>query len=112
MIKDKFEIELLDEARDFLWSIDEKARIKLLFIIDKSKKYNDPKVFKKLDNEIWEFRTKYKNLQHRLLAFWDKRSKINTLVICTHGFIKKTDKVPKQEIEKARNLMKQYFETY
>jgi len=36
MIKDKFEIELLDEARDFLWSIDEKARIKLFFIIDKS----------------------------------------------------------------------------
>jgi phage-related protein len=33
-------------------------------------------------------------------------------VICTHGFIKKTDKVPKQEIEKARQLMRQYFETY
>jgi phage-related protein len=67
---------------------------------------------KKLDSDIWEFRTKYKNLHHRLLAFWDKRNKIKTLVICTHGFIKKTDKVPKHEIEKARKLMKQYFETY
>ena len=112
MIKDKFEIELLDEARDFLWSIDEKARIKLFFIIDKSKKYNDSATFKKLDNDIWEFRTKYKNLHHRLLAFWDKRNNRNTLVVCTHGFIKKTDKVPKQEIEKARNLMRQYFETF
>ena len=72
MIKDKFEIELLDEAREFLLTIDEKARIKLIFKIDKAKKYNDPETFKKLDNDIWEFKTKYKNLLHRLLAFWDK----------------------------------------
>jgi phage-related protein len=112
MISDRFEIELLEDAREFLFSIDEKARQKILFNIDKSKKFNDPKVFKKLDNDIWEFRTEYRKLQHRLLAFWDKRNNKNTLVICTHGFIKKTDKVPKGEIEKARQLMKLYFETY
>ncbi len=112
MIKDRFEIELLDDAREFIKSIDDKAKHKLFFNIDKSKKINDPKIFKKLDNEIWEFRVKYNNLQHRLLAFWDKRNNKNTIVICTHGFIKKTDKVPKSEIEKARQLMKLYFETY
>jgi len=112
MIKDRFEIEFLDEAREFLREIDEKARYKLLFNIDKAKKFNDPKVFKKLDNDIWEFRTEFKKLQHRLLAFWDKRNNRNTLVICTHGFIKKTGKVPKNEIERARELMKIYFETY
>jgi phage-related protein len=112
MISDRFEIELLEDAREFLFRIDEKARLKILFNIDKSKKFNDPKVFKKLDNDIWEFRTEYKKLQHRLLAFWDKRNYKNTLVICTHGFIKKTDKVPKDEIEKAKKLMKLYFETY
>ena len=112
MIKDRFDIEFLDEAREFLKSIDEKARYKFLFNIDKSKTFNDPKIFKKLDSDIWEFRTEYKKLQHRLLAFWDKRNNRNTLVICTHGFIKKTDKVPKGEIEKARQLMRMYFETY
>lgn len=112
MIKDRFEIEFLDEAREFLKEIDEKARYKLLFNIDKAKKFNDPKVFKKLDNDIWEFRTEYKNLQYRLLAFWDKRNNRNILVICTYGFIKKTDKIPKNKIEKARELMKMYFETY
>ena len=112
VISDRFEIELLEDAREFLFNIDEKARLKILFNIDKSKKFNDPKVFKKLDNDIWEFRTEYRKLQHRLLAFWDKRNNKNTLVICTHGFIKKTDKVPKGEIEKARQLMKLYFETY
>jgi phage-related protein len=34
----------------------------------------------------------------------------DTLVIATHGIIKKTDKVPKKEIEKARAIMKLYFE--
>ena len=112
MVKDKFEIELLEDAREYLKSIDRKAHNKIIFNIDKSKQVNDPELFKKLDNEIWEFRTKYQNLQHRLLAFWDKRNPKSILVICTHGFIKKTQKVPKQEIEKARRLMKQYFETF
>jgi phage-related protein len=112
MIKDRFEVELLEEAREFLKTIDEKAKYKLFFNIDKSKKYNDPRIFKKLDKDIWEFRAEYKKLQHRLLAFWDKRNNRNILVICTHGIIKKTDKVPKSEIEKARRLMKLYFETY
>jgi phage-related protein len=112
MISDRFEIELLEEAKEFLYSIEPKARYKLLFNIDKSKKLNDPKVFKKLEGEIWEFRLEHKKLQHRLLAFWDKRNNKNTLVVCTHGFIKKTDKVPKSEIDKAKNIMRLYFETY
>jgi phage-related protein len=33
-----------------------------------------------------------------------------TLVVATHGIIKKTDKIPKAEIEKAKAIMKQYFE--
>ncbi|HPW67780.1 MAG TPA: type II toxin-antitoxin system RelE/ParE family toxin [Salinivirgaceae bacterium] len=112
MIVDKFEIELLEDAREFLRTLDKKARYKIIFNIDKSKKVNDPELFKKLDNEIWEFRIKYQKQQLRLLGFWDKRNSENILVICTHGFIKKTQKVTKQEIEKAKRLMKLYFETY
>jgi hypothetical protein len=57
-----------------------------------------------------EFRTKYSNLHYRIFAFWDKEESIETLVIATHGIIKKTDKVPKKEIEKARAIMQVYFE--
>jgi len=32
------------------------------------------------------------------------------LVVATHGIIKKTDKVPKAEIGRAKSIMKQYFE--
>jgi len=35
MISDRFELEFLEEAREFLLSIDTKARYKLLFNIDK-----------------------------------------------------------------------------
>lgn len=48
--------------------------------------------------------------QIRLLAFWDKTANKETLVVATHGFIKKVDKVPAKEIERAVNLRKKYFE--
>jgi len=46
---------------------------------------------------------------YRLFAFWDKTNKIDTVVISTHGLIKKTDKVPKSEIDRAEKLRKKYF---
>jgi len=48
--------------------------------------------------------------QYRLFAFWDKTDKKVTIVIATHGIIKKTQKTPKKEIDKATELMKKYFE--
>ena len=69
----------------------------------------DPELFKKLSDQIWEFRTKYQKKEFRLLAFWDKRDNKNTLVICTHGFIKKTQKVPRKEIEKATRIMNEFL---
>ncbi|MFW5831330.1 MAG: hypothetical protein ACOCVA_03710 [Prolixibacteraceae bacterium] len=47
---------------------------------------------------------------YRLLSFWDKTDNQDTLVIATHGIIKKTDKISKAEIEKAKSIMKRYFE--
>ena len=77
--------------------------------IDKTKLINNPKLFKKLEGEIWEFRTKYNGIQYRLFAFWDKTEKTDTLVISTHGIIKKVSKVPKSEIEKANKIRLEYF---
>ncbi len=49
-------------------------------------------------------------MYYRLFAFWDKTEKNNTVVIATHGLIKKTDKTPKGDLEKAERLRKKYFE--
>ena len=106
----KFDVILLGEVWDLLDTIDEKSKDKILYNIDKAKYVNDPELFLKLDDLIWEFRTKYNKTYYRLLSFWDKTDKSETLVIATHGIIKKTDKIPKSEIEKARAIMEQYFE--
>jgi phage-related protein len=96
-----FEIVFLEEAYEFLKGLDRKHYEKILYNIRKSQVENDPELFKKLNEDIWEFRTLYQGLQYRLLAFWDKRDKTNTLVVSTHGFIKKRNKVPDNEIQKA-----------
>jgi hypothetical protein len=44
------------------------------------------------------------------MSFWDKTDNQDTLVVATHGIIKKSDKVPKAEIEKAKLIMIRYFE--
>jgi phage-related protein len=105
-----FDIIFLEEAFAFLTELDSKHYEKILYNIRKTQTEHDPELFKKLRDEIWEFRTFYQGLQYRLLAFWDKTSTENTLVISTHGFIKKRSKVPDNEILKAKQLRKKYFE--
>ena len=106
----KFDVILLEEVWSFLDELDEKVKEKILYNIKKSGYLNDPKLLKKLDGEIWEFRTKFRKLHYRLLSFWDKTDKTETLIISTHGIVKKTDKVPKKDIEKVKQIMKNYFE--
>lgn len=105
-----FEVIFLEQALEFLDSLDLKTRRKIYYNIDKAKLGLDPKLLKKLTDEIWEFRTKYSGLQYRLFAFWERTDNTETLVISTHGKVKKADKVLKSEIEKAERIRKTYFE--
>jgi len=106
----RFEIVFLEEVMAFLRSLDSKHYEKILYNIGKVQMENDPELFKKLTDDIWEFRTVYQGLQYRLFAFWDKTSVAETLVISTHGFIKKRSKIPEQEIKKAIQSKIKYFE--
>ena len=65
-------------------------------------------IFKKLENtDIWEFRTLYNGICYRLFSFWDTDT--GTMVIATHGIVKKTMKTPMKEIAKAEEIRKEYF---
>lgn len=108
---EKFKVEFLKEVFEFLDGIDKKARNKILFNIDRAKIKTDNTLFKKLTTDIWEFRTLYNKKQYRLFAFWDKSDNKVTIVIATHGIVKKTQKTPKKEIDKATELMNKYFES-
>jgi len=98
----------MEEADEFIAGIDPKAAKKVFYNIDLAEQTDDKRLFKKLRNDIWEFRTKYAGLQIRLLAFWDKSDNLINLVIATHGFIKKVDKVPVNEIYRAMRLREKY----
>lgn len=105
----KFRVEFLEEAKEFLDGLDEKTRNKVVYNVWKARSISDKELFKKLQDEIWEFRTKYNKAYYRLFAFWGKTDKNDTVVISTHGLIKKTDKIPKSEIERAEKLREKYF---
>lgn len=106
-MKQNFDVLISDEAKEFIKSLDFKIQKKIAYNIQKSREINDSRILKKLNDEIWEFRTKYEKTHIRLLAFWDPNR--NSLIICTHGFIKKTQKTPKAEIERAETFRKNYL---
>lgn len=105
-----FETLFLEEAEKFIASLDTKTVKKILYRIDLAEQSNDPKVFKKLNDNIWEFRLLFHGQQIRLLAFWDNRQGRQHLVIATNGFIKKTSKLPAKELKRAESLRKKYLE--
>ncbi len=106
----KISFEFLDEAIEFVESLDEKTRTKIYYNLKLSQFKNDNELFKKLTDTIWEFRTLYNKTYYRLFAFWDKSNNENTLVIATHGIEKKSGKTPKNELQKAEALRIIYFE--
>jgi hypothetical protein len=42
----------------------------------------------------------------RLICFWDAGS----LIVCTHGYVKGSQKAPKSEINRAERIKKEYFD--
>jgi phage-related protein len=104
-----FDVIFLEEAFDFLRRLDKKHSEKILYNIRKAQNENDPELFKKINNEIWEFRTTFQTMHYRFLAFWDKTEDRTTLVIITHGFVKKRRKIPMKEIQKAIRRRNTYF---
>jgi len=63
--------------------------------------------FKKLvsTDELWECRIQFASNAYRIFCFFEK----NSVVILTHGFVKKTQKTPQQEIEKAEAYRRDYL---
>ena len=84
-----FNTLFLPDAIKFIDGLDSSVIRKIFYVIDQAEHSRDPKIFKKIDDDIWEFRIRYLGLQI--------------------GFIKKVDKVPIEEIKRAIYLRKKYF---
>jgi len=90
---------------DFINELEDADQKKIIALLQRAADSGPPRneeKFKKLKDEmLWEF----KSYQVRILCFFDKEK----LIILTHGFKKKRDKTPKNEIERANKLRKEYF---
>lgn len=110
MSRYKIQVVLLDEALTFVRSLPLKVQQKITYNYKKIEHgIVDKELFKKLENsEIWEFRTLFNGNCYRLFSFWDTET--GTLIVATHGIVKKTQKTPQREIAKAEEIRQQYFE--
>jgi len=63
--------------------------------------------FKKLigTEEVWECRIQFGSNAYRIFCFFVD----NSVVVLTHAFIKKSQKIPKSEIEKAEAYRKDFL---
>ena len=101
MIEHEIKVVMMDEAVAFVRSLPQKVQEKITYNFLKIQQgLISKELFKKLEGtEIWEFRTLFNGNCYRLFSFWDTDTE--TLIIATHGIIKKTQKTPKKEISKA-----------
>jgi phage-related protein len=58
---------------------------------------------------IYEFRVDESGKFYRIFAFWDNDYPRETLIVGTHGFVKKSNKTPDKEIRKAERIKREYF---
>jgi phage-related protein len=98
------------EFVDFVSSLPVKDRAKFYAVITKVEEYGlemakKMKWVKKLREGIFELRSKQGNDIQRALYFHE----VENRYLITHGFTKKTDKVPDSEIEHSKRLRDQYL---
>ena len=97
-----FKVILLEGAKEFLQNLPVHTYQKILYNLDRVAGGEiNSELFKKLDNsDIWEFRTIFNGIAYRLFAFWDTSQR--SLVVVTHGIIKKTQKHLKKRYPKLK----------
>jgi len=104
-------VKLLDEATDYIDNVAKKIRVKFFKSFEKVESGHKGNWFKPLGDGIWEFRERDHHKFYRIFAFWDSSEIEETLIVGTHGWDKKSNKTPREEIQKAKRVRKHYFES-
>src|SRR4030066_2271851 len=82
-----------------------RAAIRMASILERTAKEGPSRrteISHQIEDEIYEF------IQGRLRVLWfyDEGS----LVVCSHGFVKKTRKTPRPELRRAKDTRRRYFD--
>jgi len=107
----EFEVELTEDVISFILSLPIKMQAKIQRTIELLKEfgYNLPEPHSKKiksTSTLYELRIKQGNNICRLFYFHFK----GKIYIITSGYIKKTNRTDKRQIEKALNIMNQFLE--
>ncbi len=98
-----------EHFRDFYQDLDKKTKLKVDWTINllETVEHVPEKYFKHLSGTdgLYEIRVEFESNIYRIFSFFDK----GKLVIAINGFLKKTNKTPKSEIDKALKIKNQYF---
>ena len=99
-----------DYFQKFFSSVNSKEQKKILWTLRVIEDLDRiPEIyFKHLENTngLYEIRIQVGNNIFRIFCFFDE----NNLVVIEHGFQKKTQKTPVNEIERAEKIKKEYYE--
>lgn len=92
---------------DFYSALDEEVQQKIDYVFElvKSLDVIPKRFFQHLDDGLFEIRVEFESSIYRIFCFFDA----GHLVVLLNAFQKKTQKTPKQELELAKKLKKQYF---
>jgi len=94
-------------VREFLRSLDKKTRVRFGWSIEQLRLRNTqarPPLVKHLEGKIWELREESDTNIYRILyAFYPGRR-----IVLLHGFMKKTQKTPRKEIEIAEQRLAEF----
>jgi len=99
-------------AEEFLGLLEPAPRAKVVWTLEllRTQPFVPSKFWKKLPgtDNLWEVRVEYAGNIYRILACTYKGNR----VILLHGFQKKTQKTPRQELEIAEQRKKRYLQAH
>lgn len=109
MLEERKIIAYGNHFTEFVSSLKEYESRKIFYVLDMLKAQNrvTSKFVKHIRDGLYELRIEYASNIYRIFFCFDS----GNLVVLFHGFQKKTKKTPPREIEKALNLMKEYYES-
>ena len=89
-------------------TLNQKKKVAFVFLQVASQNIVPTKFLKKLKNAngLWEIRVEYGGNTFRFLGFFEE----NNLIILNHAFTKKSQKIPKNEINIAKIRREEYNE--
>ena len=106
-------MRILEPFKDYFWEFYNKqsksvqTKIDYVLHIIITVEIIPKKFFKHVEDGIYEIRIKSESDIYRIFSFFDE----GKLVILLHGFTKKSQKLPRKEIDRAKKLRRDYYES-